>query len=242
MSALVRRMRAFRPDLAVHACRYGAEPSLVQAAALLVAEGAREIVAVPLDLVAATEPHPELLSQLSAVTTEHPEVRIIAARPLGPAAEFLSVLDSKVRDALHRAEALEVDALVLATPEGADPRGLSLLARRARQWSAHHRLPVRLATMDTAGAASAAAVTALRAQGRRHIAVGALCLEPTPDFVALQQAASRAGALAVTEPLLDDPQVLELILARYAFAAMELLDDAALGADLILLREEETSA
>jgi len=34
----------------------------------------------------------------------------------------------------------------------------------------------------------------------------------------------RAGALAVTSPITEDPRVTELILARYAFAAMRLLD------------------
>ena len=58
-------------------------------------------------------------------------MNIVIARPIGPDIDLLNVLDIKLREALHRANAVEVDALVLACPDGGDLRGSSLLARRA---------------------------------------------------------------------------------------------------------------
>ncbi len=174
---------------------------------------------VPLDLVSAAEHDP----RLDAVAhSEH--IRIAVSRPIGPASEVLNILDARVREALHRTGALEIDGLVLAAPLGGDIRGGTLLGRRARQWSAHHRLPVQLAVDDGEGRVTAQAVQSLRSQGRRHIAVGSLFLTPTSPYQAQAQAGLRAGAIAVTSPIGDSEHLRLLILARYAFGAMELLD------------------
>jgi sirohydrochlorin ferrochelatase len=146
------------------------------------------------------------------------------SRPIGPASEVLNILDARVREALHRTGALEIDGLVLAAPSGGDIRGGTLLGRRARQWSAHHRLPVQLAVDEGDGRATALAVQSLRSQGRRHIAVGSLFLTPTAGYQAHAQAGLRAGAIAITSPIGDSEHLRLLILARYAFGAMELLD------------------
>src|SRR5690606_37487776 len=87
-----------------------------------------------------------------------------------------------------------------------------------------HKLPVQLAVNDVTGRGSATAISGLRAQGRRHIAVGSMFLTPGPLFRAHQQASLRAGATAVGDPIGADPRLVELTLARYAFAAMDLLD------------------
>ncbi|MHA6511892.1 sirohydrochlorin chelatase [Tessaracoccus sp. Z1128] len=209
-----------RPDLRIHLARLGGvDPGLEQIVAGLVADDVAEAVLVPLDLVSAAAYPSELDS-----FTHSPDIHLAISRPVGPAGEVLNILDERVREALHRGGALEIDGLVLTAPGGGDVRGSSLLARRARQWSAHHRLPVQLAVEDGDGRATAAAVQSLRMQGRRHIAVGSLHLTPTPAYRTHAQAALRAGAVAVTAPLGDSPHLRQLILARYAFGAMELLD------------------
>lgn len=217
---IARGLQKSRKDLRIHLARLGgATPTLPKVIAQLASDDVAEAVLVPLDLVSAAAHVEELL------TFEHsPDIRVVVSRPIGPASEVLNILDERVREALHRGGALEIDGLVLAAPPGADVRGASLLGRRARQWATHHRLPVQLAVDDGDGRITATAVASLRAQGRRHIAVGSFFLAPTPGYHAHMQAALKAGAIAVTAPLGDSDHLRQLILARYAFGAMELLD------------------
>lgn len=220
LKSIARSLQSSRPDLRIALARIGAgTPRLENVVADLVADEVAEAVLVPLDLVSAADHAPEL------DTFEHSaDIHLAVSRPVGPAGEVLNILDERVREALHRGGALEIDGLVLAAPSGGDVRGTSLLGRRARQWSAHHRLPVQLAVETGDGRATAAAVASLRMQGRRHIAVGSLHLTPTPSYHMHVQGALRAGAVAVTAPIGDSPHLRQLILARYAFGAMELLD------------------
>ncbi len=225
LDTVTRNLQSLRPDLQVAlGLLKSSAPTVQEAAEQLVASGAEEIAMVPMDLASATDHSPVLSEARDNVNEQHPGLSIVISRPIGPAVELLNVLDAKLREELHRVNAVEVDSLVLACPDGGDVRGASLLARRTRQWSTHHKLPVQLAQNDVTGRATAQAIGALRAQGRRHIAVGSLFLTSGPVFRAHHQAAVRAGALAVTSPITEDPRVIELILARYAFAAMRLLD------------------
>lgn len=232
LASLSSKLHQLRPDLFV---TFGflsdAKPSVVESVSALAAGGSTEIAIVPLDLVSAMDHSPVITRAQQAVQSANHGVKVVIARPIGPASELLNVLDARMRDALHKTNAVEVDALVLGAPEGGDVRGTSLLARRARQWAAHHKLPVQLAVNDITGRATAQAIAALRAQGRRHIAAGSMFLTRGPLFRAHQQAAVRAGAMAVTEPIEDHDHLVELILARYAFAAMELLDATATQPD-----------
>ena len=111
-----------------------------------------------------------------------------------------------------------------------DVRGAALLARRARQWSTHHRLPCLTAVADGTGPSVAQAFAGLRSQGRRHIAVGSFFLGPDESYAVQADLAYRVGAVAVSEPLGTAAEVAELVLARYAFAAMDLLDSHESGA------------
>lgn len=220
LDAITVALRETRPDLRIHLARLGGiAPTVEEVVAGLVADDVAEAVLVPLDLVSAAAHAPEL-----DTFAHSPDIHLAVSRPVGPAGEVLNILDERVREALHRGGALEIDGLILTAPGGGDVRGASLLARRARQWSAHHRLPVQLAVEDGDGRATAAAVQSLRQQGRRHIAVGSLHLTPTPAYQAHTQAAMRAGAVAVTAPIGNSSHLSQLILARYAFGAMELLD------------------
>lgn len=228
LASLAAKLHSLRPDLLV---TFGfvsnVKPSVVECVSKLAKAGSTEIAIVPLDLVSAMDHSPIITKARDAVQHSTHGVKVVIARPIGPASELLNVLDTRMRDALSKTNAVEVDALVLGAPEGGDVRGTSLLARRARQWAAHHKLPVQLAVADSTGKTTALAIAALRSQGRRHIAVGSLFLTKGPLFRAHQQAALRAGAMVVTDPIEDHDRLVELVLARYAFAAMELLDASA---------------
>lgn len=233
LNSIVTKLRGLRPDLDVSLGLLGPAVSggagVIEVVEKLAGNGTTEIALVPLDLVSAADHSPVVSQARDAVERINQNVHVVISRPIGPATELLNVLDDKVREALHRVNAVEIDALVLTAPEGGDVRGTSLLARRARQWSTHHKLPVQLAVGDESGRASGTAVSALRGQGRRHIAVGSLFLSSGPLYRAHKDAALRAGAIAVGDPVSDDPRLVELVLARYAFAAMDLLDAEPFG-------------
>ncbi|MDR1768671.1 MAG: hypothetical protein LBR32_09660, partial [Propionibacteriaceae bacterium] len=100
------------------------------------------------------------------------------------------------------------------------------LARRARQWAAHHKLPCVVAVSDDGGPGVGQAIMSLRSQGRRHIAVGSFFLAADEAYQAQSDQAYRYGAISVSEPLGAAREIIDVILSRYAFAAMELLEFA----------------
>ncbi|NLE98155.1 MAG: hypothetical protein GX596_09225 [Propionibacterium sp.] len=226
VSAALQRIKELlqqrRPDLPIELAELGAKSTLEPALKSLKKAEVEEAVFVPLDLRSATAYPPEF-DDATAVAEKH-GIMSVVSRPIGPATELLNILDELVREALQARSALELDGLVLVARSGGDARGSALLSRRARQWSAHHRLPVQLAIEEGDGKATAAAVQALRAQGRRYVAVGGTFLAPGPAYRAHALAAQQAGAIAVTQPIGGSPHLSQLILARYAFGAMELLD------------------
>lgn len=199
-------------------------PTVTTAVKRLVALGATEIVLAPLDLCNAVDLDPLTVAAAEATRMTHPGVAIAVARPVGPEASLLSVLDARLRSALSSARVLELDGLVLCAASTGDVRGAALLARRTRQWSTHHRLPCLVAVADGSGPSVAQAVQGLRSQGRRHIAVGSLFWGHEAGYLAQAEVAQRAGVVAVSEPLGATREIIELILARYAFSAMDLLD------------------
>jgi sirohydrochlorin ferrochelatase len=77
---------------------------------------------------------------------------------------------------------------------------------------------------DDSGPSVAQAIMSLRAQGRRHIAVGSFFLAADEDYHNQSDLAYRYGAVAVSEPIGAARELYDLVLARYAFAAMDLLD------------------
>ncbi|MDR1791158.1 MAG: hypothetical protein LBR20_05830 [Propionibacteriaceae bacterium] len=183
-----------------------------------------ECVLVPLGFHNAVENDAEVEALLLKAKSLIPDVRFAASRPLGPESTLLQVVDARLRSALVHAHCLELDGLVLSAERTGDIRGNALLARRSRQWSAHHRLPCITAVGDDNGLSVAQAIMSLRSQGRRHIAVGSLFLAPTECYQAQRELAFRFGAIAVSEPIGPAREVLDLVFARYAFAAFDLLD------------------
>lgn len=214
-----------RPEIQVNAAFLDhCPPTGPQVVSQLVSRGTEEIVFVPLHLSNAVDNDPAVDVVVHRVRAANPSARFAVSRPIGPAGSLLTIMDERLRAALATSHVLELDGLVLSAESAGDPRGSSLLARRARQWSAHHRLPCVTAINDGTGPTIVQAIASLRAQGRRHIAVGSLFLAPDAHYEEQAQLALRNGAVAVSAPIGADSEVLDLVLARYAFAAMDLLD------------------
>jgi len=221
------RMQTMRPSLNVQlAFLNHCEPTCEQIGAILVAGDIQEAVFVPLDVTRAHSASPEAIKALDDLRKTCPGMALRLARPVGPAGELLTVVDLRLRQSLSARHADELDGLVFAVPDAGDPRGNALIHRRARQWRAHHKLPVQLAYADGSGQSVVSAVNALRVQGRRSIAVGFFYLDADHIYTSQADLCREAGAMAVSAPLGDDPRLLDLVMARYSVAAMDLLDEA----------------
>ena len=218
--ALVDEVRAVRPDLKVEpAFLELSRPGFQTVVDRLVKAGHDEIVVVPLLLTEAHHATVDVPAAIAEATERHPQVRIQATDVLGLETCFLQVLDERLREARVR----ELDALVLAAAGTSDPLANQAVARLARVWGSHHKLPVTAAYASAAPPATGEAVRAFRAEGRRHIAVASLFLAPgfLPDRAA--ELALEAGAVAVSAPLGAHPEVARVVLARYAVGAVELV-------------------
>lgn len=222
---LSRDLRALRPEIQAH-CAFldRNSPSLTQVFDQIAASGTTEVAVVPMQITHATQGSAHLEELTKRAQIHFPNLHFAFARPLGPELSLLTILDQRLRSALSQARCLELDGLVLASPCAGDMRGSALLARRARQWSTHHHLPCLTAVGDDSGPSVAQAIMGLRTQGRRHIAVGSFFLAADEEFQAQSDLAFRFGAVAVSEPIGAAREVVDLVLARYAFAAMDLLD------------------
>lgn len=223
--ALRKCLQARRPELVVRgAFLDDASPSAAHVLSQLSKMAVQEVAFVPMDVTHAIDHGSDVTALLHRSRAAHPDMRFAVSRPVGPATELLTLLDQRMRTALAEARILELDGLVLSAPCAGDVRGSALLARRARQWSAHHRLPCTTAVADGSGPTVAQAISGLRVQGRRHIAVGSFFLTADDAYAAQAALAERCGAVAVSRPFGPDEQIIDLVLARYAFAAMDLLD------------------
>jgi sirohydrochlorin ferrochelatase len=199
-------------------------PTGLQLVNKLVKRGVTEVVFVPLLLSDAFHAHAEVPALVAQVQAAHPELQVMASRPIGPEAQLLSVVDRRLREALRARRGRELDGLVFAAAGSTDLRSNAIVARRARQWASHHRLPCVTAFATSAGPTTAEAVRTLRNQGRRHIAVGSWFLAPGSLYTRQSELAFEAGALAVSAPLGAEPEIAETALARYVVAALDLVD------------------
>ncbi|GAB3195124.1 sirohydrochlorin chelatase [Nocardioides hungaricus] len=224
IKALVGEVRAMRPDLRIEpAFLELSKPSFTTVVDRLVRAGYDEIVVVPLLLTEAYHAKVDVPSAVAEAQARHEGLRIRATSILGLEAQFLEVLDVRMREALRAARVRELDALVLAAAGSSDPLANQAVARLARVWGARHKLPVTAAYASSSPPATGEAVRAFRAEGRRHIAVASLFLAPgnLPDRAA--ELALEAGAVAVSDPLGAHPELARAILARYAVGAVELV-------------------
>jgi len=222
-----------RPDLRVEAAFLDlADPSLDDVVDRLVAEGHDEIVVVPLLLSEAYHARVDVPSVIEAATERHDGVRIEITDVLGLEPAIFHVLDRRLREALTENRVRELDGLVLAGAGSSDPVVNAAIARAARQWGLRHNLQTIAAFASQAPPAAGEAVRALRADGRRHVAVGLLFLAPGFLTDRVTELALEAGAVAVAEPLGADQDIAEIILARYAVGAVDLVDLDALFTDV----------
>ncbi len=227
LHGLRKSLQTRRPEFNVQLALFGTgktSPALHQVVSRLAKSGVAEAVVVPLELCAAFSEDQTLRRVVTQLGLEHGSLRLGLARPIGPKASLLKLVDLQLRMALSKRHAAEIDALVLSVGDCRDARSASLMQRRARQWSLHHKLPVVTAVTALGHTDMAEAIRSLRAQGRRHVGVGSWFLTATDDYALQGDVARRLGALAVAEPFGNQPEICELALERYVVACMDLID------------------
>ncbi|WP_293782027.1 sirohydrochlorin chelatase [uncultured Aeromicrobium sp.] len=224
INALTELVACMRPDLRVETAFLDlSEPGFDEVVDRLVAEGFSEIVVVPLLLTEAYHAKVDVPQAAEQASSRHADLRIHVTKVLGIESAFFTILDRRLREALRKNRVRELDALVLAGAGSSDPLANAMISRAARAWGSHHRLPTIAAFASSVPPAAGEEVRAHRADGRRHIAVGMLFLAPgvLPDRV--KELALEAGAVAVAEPLGAEREIAQVILARYAVGAVELV-------------------
>lgn len=197
-------------------------PPLRDAVAGLVADGLRDVVAVPLILLAAGHAKGDIPAALARERERHPGLRTRYARPLGAHPVVLALL----RERLAAVPGPSPDAVLLVGRGTTDPDANAELYRAARLlWETTPDRPGRLVEPAFASLAQPSvpdALARLRRLGASRVVVLPFFLFPgvLPDRIA-RQAAETAGGLdvRVAAPIGDCDALADLVLDRYAEAA-----------------------
>ncbi|MFJ3703382.1 MULTISPECIES: sirohydrochlorin chelatase [Streptomyces] len=218
--ALTARVRSLRPGLRVETgfLDFNA-PSVPRVLERLAAEGADEVVALPLLLTRAFHAKSDIPSVLREARSRLPRLRIRQADVLGPS----PLLNTALEQRLHEAGVAPGDkgstGLVLASAGSTDPEAIAVIAEIARElrhtgWCAV-RPAFASAVVADGPTRTAAAVRALRAEGARRVAVAPYVIAPgrLPDRIAA--GAEEAGADVLAGVLGPSPALARLLLTRY---------------------------
>ncbi|MGH6655814.1 MAG: sirohydrochlorin chelatase [Actinocrinis sp.] len=226
----VGRRAAQRADVSVDAVAGGfielSPPPVRDAVAQLVRDGHRDVVAVPLILLAAGHAKGDIPASLARERARHPGLRTRYGRALGVHPVLLDVL----RERLAASAQPEPDAVLLVGRGTTDPDANADLYRAARfLWETTRRGGldfVEPAFVSLARPSVAEGLARLRRLGARRVTVLPYFLFPgvLPDRIVAQarQAADALGVeveVAVADVLGDCDALADLVLDRYAEAA-----------------------
>lgn len=216
--ALTARVRSLRPGLRVETgfLEFNA-PSVPRVLERLAAEGAGEIVALPLLLTRAFHAKSDIPSVLHEARTRLPQLRIRQAEVLGPSPLLNAALEQRLYEAGLSPADKRSTGLVLASAGSTDPEAIAVIAEIARElrhtgWCAVR--PAFASAVSSGGfSRTADAVRALRTDGARRVAVAPYVIAPgrLPDRIA----AGAAEADVLSGVLGPSPALARLLLNRY---------------------------
>lgn len=214
--ALAERVRAERPWLRVETgfLDFNA-PSVPRVLERLAAEGADEVITLPLLLTRAFHARVDIPSVLREARTRLPRLHVRQAGVLGPSPLLNATLGRRLREAGVRPGDIPRTGLVLASAGSSDPEAIAVIAEIARELRHTGWCAVRPAFASAALPRTEDAVRALRADGVRRVAVAQYVIAPgrLPDRIAAGAAAAGADVLAgVLGPA---PELVRLVLERY---------------------------
>ncbi|BFP51366.1 sirohydrochlorin chelatase [Streptomyces griseus] len=214
--ALTERVRAERPGLRVETgfLEFNA-PSVPRVLERLAAEGADEVVALPLLLTRAFHAKTDIPSVLREAGARLPRLHIRQADVLGPSPLLNATLGRRLREAGIRPGDLPRTGLVLASAGSTDPEAIAVIAEIARELRHTGWCAVRPAFASALLPRTEDAVRALRAEGVARVAVAPYVIAPgrLPDRIAA--GAEAAGADVLADVLGPAPELARLLLDRF---------------------------
>ncbi|MER7883055.1 sirohydrochlorin chelatase [Streptomyces fimicarius] len=214
--ALTERVRAERPGLRVETgfLEFNA-PSVPRVLERLAAEGADEVVALPLLLTRAFHAKTDIPSVLREARARLPRLHIRQADVLGPSPLLNATLGRRLREAGIRPGDLPRSGLVLASAGSTDPEAIAVIAEIARELRHTGWCAVRPAFASALLPRTEDAVRALRAEGVARVAVAPYVIAPgrLPDRIAA--GAEAAGADVLADVLGPAPELARLLLDRF---------------------------
>lgn len=212
--ALVRRVRATRPDVRVETGFLDFNvPSVQGVLESLAVQGVRDVVALPLLLTRAFHAK----ADIPAVLADAPaHLRIHQADVLGPSPLLLDALERRLYEAGLSPTDKSSTGVVLASAGSTDPEAIAVIAEIAREWRHTGWCAVRPAFASASLPRTQDAVRELRALGCSRVAVAPYVLAPgfLPDRIA--RGAAQADVLA--DVLGPAPEVARVVLERYEAA------------------------
>ncbi|MFF6912027.1 CbiX/SirB N-terminal domain-containing protein [Streptomyces sp. NPDC012466] len=221
--ALVRRVRAQRPDVRVETGFLDFNvPSVQGVLESLAVQGVRDVVALPLLLTRAFHAKADIPAVLADAS---PQLRIHLADVLGPSPLLLAALERRLYEAGLAPADKSSTGVVLASAGSTDPEAIAVIAAIAREWRHTGWCAVRPAFASAGSPAgfprTEDAVRELRALGCSRVAVAPYVLAPgfLPDRIA--RGAAEADVLA--DVLGPAPEVARVVLERYEAARVPLL-------------------
>ncbi|MFH9751130.1 sirohydrochlorin chelatase [Streptomyces griseus] len=214
--ALTERVRAERPGLRVETgfLEFNAPP-VPRVLERLAAEGADEVVALPLLLTRAFHAKTDIPSVLREARARLPRLHIRQADVLGPSPLLNATLGRRLREAGIRPGDLPRTGLVLASAGSTDPEAIAVIAEIARELRHTGWCAVRPAFASALLPRTEDAVRALRAEGVARVAVAPYVIAPgrLPDRIAA--GAEAAGADVLADVLGPAPELARLLLDRF---------------------------
>lgn len=194
------------------------EPAPARVLRELAGAGHRRAVLVPLLLTAAYHRRVDIPAAVAEAAVGVPAMAVRVTDVLGPAAgdRVDELLLAGLRQRLAEAAPGGFDAVVLAGAGSRDAGARASVAGVAAALGAACRVPSQVAYASAAPPTVDAAVARLRAGGARRVAVAGYVLAPGVFHDEVVRTARRAGAVAVSAPLADAPDVVRLVLSRMA--------------------------
>ncbi|MFC9051307.1 sirohydrochlorin chelatase [Streptomyces anthocyanicus] len=209
--ALVRRVRALRPDVRVETGFLDFNvPSVPGVLESLETAGVRDVVALPLLLTRAFHAKADIPAVLAAAP---PRLRIRQAEVLGPSPLLLSALERRLYEAGLTPADKSSTGVVLASAGSSDPEAIAVIAEIAREWRHTGWCAVRPAFASASLPRTEDAVRQLRELGCARVAVAPYVL--APGFLPDRIARGAAGADVLADVLGPAPEVARVLLERY---------------------------
>ncbi|WP_399141223.1 sirohydrochlorin chelatase [Streptomyces sp. NBUA17] len=209
--ALVRRVRALRPDVRVETGFLDFNvPSVRGVLESLETEGVRDVVALPLLLTRAFHAKADIPAVLADAP---PRLRVRQAEVLGPSPLLLAALERRLYEAGLAPADKSSTGVVLASAGSSDPEASAVIADIAREWRHTGWCAVRPAFASASLPRTEDAVRQLRELGCARVAVAPYVL--APGFLPDRIARGAAGADVLADVLGPSPEVARVLLERY---------------------------